>query len=86
VTSAVTGGGTSGQQVFVTAQCGGCHTLAAAGAHGKAAANLDERRPSLETALRWVRQGGGSMPAFGKTLSDSEIQAVARYVADNAGR
>jgi mono/diheme cytochrome c family protein len=32
-----------------------------------------------------VRSGSGTMPSFEGRLSDAEIQAVARYVADNAG-
>ena len=33
-----------------------------------------------------VRNGGGGMPAFQGRLSDAEIMAVAKYVAENAGK
>jgi len=33
-----------------------------------------------------VRNGGGGLPAFEGRLSDAEIEAVAKYVAENAGK
>jgi mono/diheme cytochrome c family protein len=71
--------------VFAKAGCGGCHTLAAAAAHSTRAPSLDELRPSLDTVRSWVNKGGGAMPGFSGTLSDAEIEAVSRYVAENTG-
>jgi mono/diheme cytochrome c family protein len=85
-TTAETGGGgeASGEAVF-TENCGGCHTLAAAGTNGTTGPNLDELKPDMATVEEQVRTGGGGMPAFEGQLSDAEIMAVAEYVAQNAG-
>ena len=77
---------TSGEAIFREAGCGGCHTLAAVGANGQSAPNLDERKPSAAVVERQVRQGGGGMPAFEGRLSDQQIKAFADYVARSAGR
>jgi mono/diheme cytochrome c family protein len=76
----------SGEAVFHDAGCGGCHTLAAAGSTGGAGPNLDELRPDVGTVDAVVRSGKGSMPSFEGRLYDAEIEAVAQYVAENAGR
>jgi mono/diheme cytochrome c family protein len=76
----------SGADVFASAGCGNCHTLAAAGSAGSVGPNLDDLVPSQETVAEQVRNGGGGMPAFADQLSDAEIDAVARFVADSAGQ
>lgn len=43
-------------------------------------------RPDRETVAAKVRQGGGGMPSFDGELADGEIEAVAAYVSDVAGR
>jgi mono/diheme cytochrome c family protein len=85
-TTTETGGGgeASGEAVF-TENCGGCHTLAAAGTNGTTGPNLDELKPDMATVEEQVRTGGGGMPAFEGELSDAEIMAVAEYVSQNAG-
>jgi mono/diheme cytochrome c family protein len=70
----------SGAEVFASAGCGGCHTLAAAHANGNVGPNLDELKPSVATVARQVRAGGGGMPSFAGELSPAQIQAVAQYV------
>jgi mono/diheme cytochrome c family protein len=75
-----------GEQVFASAGCGGCHTLKAAGASGNVGPNLDTVKPSKEVAEKQVANGGGGMPPFKGQLSQAEIDAVAQYVADNAGK
>jgi mono/diheme cytochrome c family protein len=75
-----------GEQVFTSAGCGGCHTLKAAGASGNVGPNLDTLKPSQQVAAKQVANGGGGMPPFKGRLTDAEIQAVAAYVADNAGK
>jgi mono/diheme cytochrome c family protein len=77
-------GGGDGEAVF-TSNCGGCHTLSAAGTSGTTGPNLDDLKPDQATVEQQVRNGGGGMPAFEGQLSDAEITAVATYVADNAG-
>lgn len=74
----------SGEAVF-TANCAGCHTLEAAGASGQVGPDLDELQPDADRVAEQVRNGGGGMPAFADQLTDEEIQAVADYVAENAG-
>jgi cytochrome c6 len=66
--------------------CKICHTLQAAGADGKVGPSLDELKPSLEQALAAVRSGVGVMPPFDDKLTAEQIEAVARYVAQTAGR
>lgn len=86
-----TGAGTTttaeanGETVF-TSSCGSCHTLGAAGTGGSVGPNLDDLKPNADTVEAKVRNGGGGMPAFEGQLSDAEITAVARYVAENAGK
>jgi mono/diheme cytochrome c family protein len=82
---AAEGNAEAGKQVFADAGCGGCHTLAAAGATGTRAPNLDERKPSFEEAVEQVTNGGGGMPAFKDRLSEQEIADVAAFVSESAG-
>jgi cbb3-type cytochrome c oxidase subunit III len=77
--------GTNGKQIFIT-KCGGCHTLKAAGTTGTQGPNLDVLKPSFARAKKQVINGGGIMPAFKNVLMDAQINAVAKYVADNAGK
>jgi cbb3-type cytochrome c oxidase subunit III len=80
------GGGTDGKAIFASAGCSGCHTLAAAGASGTVGPNLDDAKPSKELAIDRVTNGRGGMPSFKGQLSEAQIQAVAAYVAENAGK
>ena len=83
VAQAVTG--TNGKQIFIT-KCGGCHTLKDAGTSGTQGPNLDLLKPSFAVAKNQVINGGGIMPAFKGVLTDAQINAVAKYVADHAGK
>jgi mono/diheme cytochrome c family protein len=76
----------AGTQVFAQASCGGCHTLAAADARGQVGPNLDALRPEFDDVADQVRDGGKGMPAFSDRLTHDEIQSVAAYVAEVAGR
>jgi outer membrane protein assembly factor BamB len=84
-TTTSAGGATDGKSVFIS-NCGGCHVLGAAGTTGSVGPNLDQLKPDEGTVEQQVRNGGGGMPAFQGRLSDAEIKAVAKYVADNAGK
>ena len=75
----------AGESVF-EANCATCHTLAAAGSSGSVGPNLDELEPEKSLVETQVTNGGGGMPAFGGTLSKSEIEAVAGYVSSVAGK
>jgi outer membrane protein assembly factor BamB len=79
------GSAANGEAIF-TASCGSCHTLNAAGTSGTVGPNLDDLKPNEATVDRQVRNGGGGMPAFEGRLSDAQITAVSRYVAQNAGQ
>jgi mono/diheme cytochrome c family protein len=69
--------------------CSGCHTLADAETTGKVGPNLDETKPTFERVTVMVTNGGGGglgvMPAFKGSLSEDKIEAIARYVSENAG-
>jgi hypothetical protein len=75
-----------GGRVFDDAGCGGCHTLADAGATAKVGPDLDRLRPNVSRVVRQVQRGGNGMPAFEGKLSDGEILALAQYVDGVAGR
>jgi cbb3-type cytochrome c oxidase subunit III len=71
---------TSGKDIFA-ANCGSCHTLKAAGTSGTVGPNLDQLKLPEARVKTQVINGGGGMPAFKGTLTDAQISAVAKYVA-----
>ncbi len=75
-----------GRSVFLTSGCGDCHVLADAGTSGRVGPNLDAATPSPALVAERVRNGKGAMPSFGAQLSDRDIDAVAAYVAEVAGK
>jgi mono/diheme cytochrome c family protein len=80
--------GGSGEAVF-QANCSSCHKLAAAEAtFGTYGPDLDELKPSEAAVKTQVENGGGIMPAFGKSeiLTSAEIEEVSKYVAAEAGK
>lgn len=77
---------TAGAKIFQSAGCVGCHTLAAAHATGTVGPNLDQLKPAFAVAQHQVEVGGGVMPSFKGTLSQAQIDAVARYVSSSAGK
>lgn len=77
-----------GRQVFTEQaqpSCTICHTLADAGSAGEIGPNLDELAPSVTQVQNAVKGGVGLMPAFGDSLSQEQIAAVAHYVASVTG-
>jgi mono/diheme cytochrome c family protein len=73
------GAGANGAKVFKD-NCGSCHTLSTAGTTGQIGPNLDNTTLSVPDIEATVRNGRGGMPAFGDSLSDAQIKAVAAYV------
>ncbi|MBC7944354.1 MAG: cytochrome c [Burkholderiales bacterium] len=77
-----------GKTIFTkTAQpsCTLCHALKDAGSSAEIGPNLDELKPDAERVAKAVKDGLGIMPAFGESLSDEQIKAVAHYVARATG-
>jgi mono/diheme cytochrome c family protein len=81
------GGGTgdpaAGEAVFMSAGCGGCHTLKAAGASGNVGPNLDEAKPDFALVVDRVTNGKGAMPSFKGSLDEKQIQDVAAFVVQS---
>ena len=75
-----------GKEVFESAGCVGCHTLADAGATGTVGPNLDEAKPPADLVVTRVTNGMGAMPPFKGQLSEKQIQDVAAYVSSVAGK
>jgi cbb3-type cytochrome c oxidase subunit III len=79
------GGAADGKSIF-SSNCASCHTLAAAGASGTIGPNLDEAKPDEALVRERVTNGKGVMPSFKGKLTEAQIDAVAKYVAGNAGQ
>ncbi|HUK45380.1 MAG TPA: plastocyanin/azurin family copper-binding protein [Gaiellaceae bacterium] len=71
-----------GAAVFMSAGCGSCHVLAAAGATGNDGPDLDTVAPNQTTIVNFVTFGGGGgyMPRFSASLTTQQIYDVASYV------
>ena len=80
---ALQGDPVAGAAVFAASGCAGCHTLAAAGATGTAAPNLDQLKPTQVIVRTFVQNGstagGVTMPAF-TNLSPTDVNNIAAYV------
>ena len=82
-----TGGGDGGAASRCSPRTAAAATRSAQpGPSGQVGPNLDDLKPDAATVEAKVRNGGGGMPAFEGRLSDAEITAVAKYVAENAGK
>jgi mono/diheme cytochrome c family protein len=77
--------GANGAQLWSQSGCGGCHTLAAAGATAQVGPNLDVLRPSSYAVAAQVTSGGGGMPSFVGSLTSAQIRALAAWVSTSAG-
>jgi mono/diheme cytochrome c family protein len=77
---------TDGRGIFTQAGCATCHTLKAADASGTIGSNLDEAKPSEADVVSAITYGSGAMISFKGTLSTTQIQAVAVFVSQNAGK
>ena len=79
------GDAAAGKQVFATAGCVACHTLADAGSTGTVGPNLDDAKPPADLVVERVTNGMGAMPPFKGQLSETQIEDVAAYVSSVAG-
>jgi cytochrome c6 len=75
----------AGKQVFTSAGCVTCHTLADAGATGTVGPNLDQAKPPYDLVIERVTNGMGVMPPFKDQLDEQQIKDVAAYVSSAAG-
>ena len=77
----------SGKEVFASAGCGGCHTLAAAGSSGTTGPNLDDAKPSADTRRgdRDLRCGDHAV-VQGAPVGGRDQGRRAVRVRDGAGR
>ena len=74
----------SGKQIFTAEGCGGCHTLADAGASGTSGPTSTRWRRTRRRSRPQSPAAAGSMPSF--DLPAPELKALAEYVASVAGR
>jgi mono/diheme cytochrome c family protein len=79
-TTQARGEATAGKQIFDSAGCKSCHTLADADATGTIGPNLDQAKPPLALVVDRVTNGKGAMPSFTGQLSEKQIADVAAYV------
>ena len=82
-TSTLEGDPGKGKEVYASAGCGGCHTLADAGSSGSVGPNLDDSKPDLALAVDRVTHGQGAMPPFEGQLDEQQIADVASYVVQS---
>ena len=68
------------------AQCGGCHTLKAAGSDGQIGPNLDELKPQIPQIIHVVVNGIGVMQPWKDILTTEEIEAVAYYIFNSTSK
>jgi mono/diheme cytochrome c family protein len=73
-----------GQSVFTTAGCADCHGVNGEGGVGPNLAGNQFLSDANSVVLQ-VIGGGGEMPAFGDSLNDQQIAAVATYVRNSWG-
>ena len=72
----------TGRRIFVSAGCGGCHTLAAAGTHGTIGPNFDESETLSRAQIRnQLEVGVGGMPSFRGRLTPRQEAAVAAFLS-----
>ena len=78
-----------GKALFVNGAvpaCAVCHTLKDAGTTGEVGPVLDELKPSADRVAAALRNGVGLMPSYKDSLTDTQIRAIARYVASVSGQ
>ncbi|MCH2161617.1 MAG: c-type cytochrome, partial [Phycisphaerales bacterium] len=71
----------AGAVVLQNAQCRNCHSLDGIG--GKRGPDLTDvaTRLSPEQIVRQIQQGGGNMPAYGRSLNAAETEALTAFLS-----
>jgi mono/diheme cytochrome c family protein len=83
--AAAAGGGNADESdpvALFTTNCASCHTFAPAQATGTIGPNLDQSRLEVGAIAEQIRRGGGGMPAFEGKLTDAQIEALAKLIAE----
>lgn len=77
---------TTGQEIFQV-RCSGCHGAKGQGGSGpRLAGNVANDFPDIEDEIAKVTDGGGTMPSFGRVLSDGDIRLVVEYTRTGLGK
>ena len=74
----------TGEQVFITAGCVGCHGTAGEGGIGPGLAG-NPNLADAEAVIRRILTGAPPMPSFAATLTDTEIALVTTYIRGSWG-
>ena len=72
----------TGESVFASAGCGGCHTLEAAGTRGTVGPNLDDAKPDSSSSSTASRTAPARCPRSRASSSEQQIADVAAYVVE----
>lgn len=76
-----------GRELFDNYGCGGCHSLADAGATGHVGPSFDgDANLTEDFVINRVTNGQGAMPSFSGQMSADEMAAVAAYVVHAASK
>src|SRR5690606_36028101 len=72
-----------GRDVF-TSRCRSCHGTSGGGGVGPSlrSERIVAEYPDIADQIEVISEGRDGMPSFGDTLSDEEIEAVARYTRE----
>ncbi len=73
----------NGKKLFVSAGCGSCHTLKAAGTKGTSGTNLDKTKPSYSKSIDRITNGSKGMPAFKGVLTTKQIQDISAFIENS---
>ena len=94
------GGGETGEQIFSSAGCGGCHAFTPAGTDAQVGPSLDQLDPGGAQLEEFVRESivdpnavlaGGYQPdvmpnTYDKTLSEEQLDALVQYLVDGQAK
>ena len=69
-----------GAVVFQAKQCRNCHSVGGSGGERGPALDAVATRLTIDQMRSKVVTGGGNMPAYGKNLSPSEIEALVSFL------